>query len=58
MGMFILRAIAVEFLSGDIQEVVKLASSNYSATDNSYIFESNLLRLKALGLVQQYEYYL
>ena len=57
MGKLILKSIAIQMLTGDFEEVISLSSKNFSGTDNSYVFEANLLRIKAFGLMYKYVEY-
>ena len=51
-GLFILYHLANLFLSTDYEKCLKVCSSNFSLISNSFLFESNFLRYKALALEQ------
>ena len=49
VGTFILYHIANDFLSTDYEKCLRVCSVNFSFVENSQIFESNILRFKALA---------
>ena len=51
-GEFILLAVADAFLASDYEYSLRISSSDFSSTCNSDIFESNILRYRALASIK------
>ncbi len=54
-GEVVLLAVANAFLTTDYEYSLRIASHDFSYIANSYIFEGNILRYRALASFQLYE---
>ena len=54
-GEFILLSISVDLWTGAFNDVMTYSYKNFSATDNSAVFEANILKLRAIALLQSFD---